>query len=133
MSMWLILAGLGVIMLCFSTQVIGRASIWHFILPEWKGLGTSEQRRADKAARNAVGSRGWIPLVVVPYWVANSWFNVPYGEMFFVAGFVLHSLLHLVVYWAPLRAECWAILAARGEPICTGCGYDLTVNVRLVC
>jgi len=107
--------------------------IWHFIMPEWRKLDHLEKERAFKASTRAIGWRRWSPMLVLPYMATIWWVDPLYKMGLIFAGFVLPPLLTLLVYRAALQNACWAILATRGEPICTACGYNLTGNVSGVC
>ena len=104
--------------------------IWHIITPAWSKLDDHEKQRALKVTKRW---RRWIPMLVLPYMATIWWIHPPYTMGFIYAGFVLPPLLIFLVYRATLPHACWAILAARGEPICTACGYNLTGNESGMC
>lgn len=107
--------------------------IWHFIIPEWRKLDHLEKERAGKNSTRTIGWRRWIPFLAVPFMAAHPLLNYPYNLIIICTVGVSPPLLIFLVYRGVLRRACWAILAARGEPICTACGYNLTGNVSGVC
>ena len=133
------ITGLGVALAAFFVvrllrRYCVRFSVSYFIVPEWRKLDRREQKLADKAAVRALGWRSWIPMLAVPLAVAPFWLNPPYSVLIVsFAVVLLPPLFTTVVHRHALRRECWAILASRGESICTGCGYNLTGNVSGRC
>ncbi len=117
-----------------------RLVFWRLIVPEWDMLNEHEKERAYKAAAYALGWRRWIPFLVAPLLSAPLWLTLPSmvitlrGILVIIfTGILILPLLFLGIRRAPLRRASWAMLAARGEPICTACGYNLTGNVSGKC
>ena len=117
-----------------ASLAVGRKiDLWRLIVPEWEKLDQHEKTRAGKAAVYALGWRRWIPFLAAPLCVAPWWLTYPSSLVVAFTGILLLPLLLLVIHRTPLGRACWAILAARGEPICTACGYNLTGNVSRRC
>ncbi len=115
------------------TAMHGRVDFWRFIVSEWGKLDRHERKRAYKAAAYALGWRRWIPFLVVPFAVAPSQLTYPSSLVVYSAAILLFPVLVFFINRTPIALACWGILAARGEPICTACGYNLTGNVSGKC
>ena len=108
--------------------------IWHFILPEWRKLDQIEKKRALQASSQTIGWKRWIPtLMTLPYVAAILLIRPRYTNGWIYAGFLVPPLLTLLIHRNALQHACWMILSARGEKICSACGYDLTGNVSGTC
>lgn len=125
--------------ICVSVAVVtvsamhGRVDFWRYGLPEWRRLDRQEKKRAYKTAAYALGWRRWIPFLVVPFAIAPSQLTYPSSLVVYSAMILLFPLLFFFNNRDAIARACWGILAARGEPICTACGYNVTGNVSRRC